>query len=190
MVDTNTWPDLSTYMTLVAPKVTAAVREMDEDNETDSYIAPPIEIPFTVHQLYANLFTTGPLITEFPVPIQALMDIGSPCTVISAELCDCLSLRRYPLPTKENNLTSLSQLPLVCEGYIKLELQSTQGVWKSWVHKMKVNKGLPLSIILGMPFLSSEQILIDSSEQTAIDKHSGYDLMNPPLLTAWARVVT
>ena len=73
-------------MTLVAPKVTAAVREMDEDNETDSYVPPLINIPFTVHQLYVNLFTTGPLITEFPIPIQALMDIGSPCTLISAEL--------------------------------------------------------------------------------------------------------
>ena len=67
---------------------------------------------------------------------------------------------------------------------------SAQGVWKLGVHKMKVNKGLPFSIILGMPFLSSEQILIDSSERTAIAKCSGYDLLNPPLLTAQARAVT
>ena len=59
-------PDPSTYVTLVAPKVTATIREMDKDNETDSYVPPPIEIPFTVHQLYMNLFATNPLITEFP----------------------------------------------------------------------------------------------------------------------------
>ena len=46
---------------------------------------------------------------------------------------------------------------------------------------MKVNKGLPFPIILGMPFLSSEQIVIDTQEQTAVDKWSGFDLINPPL---------
>ena len=34
-----------------------------------------------------------------------------------------------------------------------------------------------------MPFLSSEKIVIDPDERTAIDKHSGYDLINPPPLT-------
>ena len=48
---------------------------------------------------------------------------------------------------------------------------------------MKVNKGLPFLIILGMSFLSSEKIVIDPDEQMAIDKHSGYDLINPPPLT-------
>ena len=66
---------------------------------------------------------------------------------------------------------------------MKLELKLDRGLWKSEVHQMKVNKGLPFSIILGMPFLSSEKIVIDPDEQTAIDKCSGYDLINPPPLT-------
>ena len=53
---------------------------------------------------------------------------------------------------------------------------------------MKVNKGLPFPIILGMPFLSSEQIVIDSYERKAIDKRSGYDLLNPPTLIVRARM--
>ena len=76
-------------------------------------------------------------------------------------------------------MSSLSQQKLPCEEYVKLVLQSDHGVWKSGVHKMKVNKGLPFPIILGMPFLSSEQIVIDPDERTAIDKRSGYDLLNP-----------
>ena len=44
---------------------------------------------------------------------------------------------------------------------MKLELKSDRGLWKSEIHQMKVNKGLPFSIILGMPFLSSEKIVID-----------------------------
>ena len=133
-------------------------------NETDSYVPSPPNILFTVNQLYTTLHATGPHITEFPIPVQALMDISCPCTVINAELCDCLGLCWYLLPTSKNNLSSLSQMPLNCEEYIKLELKLGKGTWKSGVHKMKVNKGLPFPIILGMPWLSSEQILIDSHE--------------------------
>ena len=152
------------------------------DNKTDLYVPPPVNVPFTVNQPYTTLYVTGPLITEFPIPIQPLMDISSPCTVISSELCNSLSLQRYLLQKKENNLTSLSQTLLNCESYVKLELQSINSGWKLGVHRMKVNKGLPFPIILGMPFLSSEQIVIDSHERKAIDKHSGYDLLNPPTL--------
>jgi len=72
-------------------------------------------------------------------------------------------------------MLSLMQQKINCED----------GTWKSGVHKMKVNKGLSFPIILGMPFLSSEQIVIDTHEQTAIDKHSGFDLLNPPPQTCW-----
>ena len=175
----NTWPDAETYTTLTAP-ATSALEEEDKDNETDSYVAPPTEAPFSVSHLYPTLYATGPLITEFPIQIHPLMDIGSPSTVISLELCEQLGLRRYPLPAKENNLSSLSKQKLNCEEFVKLELQSDRGVWKSGVHRMKVNKGLSFPIILGMPFLSSEQIVIDTHERTAIDKRSGFDLLNPP----------
>ena len=170
----------------MAPAASATTKGEEKDDETDLYVPSPPNIPFTVNQLYTTLHATGPRITEFPIPVQALMDIGCPCTVINAELCDRLGLRRYLLPMSENNLSSLSQTPLNCEEYVKLELQLGKGTWKSGVHKMKVNKGLPFPIILGMPWLSSEHILIDSHERTAIDKRTRYDLLNPPPLIARA----
>ena len=120
MNKTNSWPDPATYVTLKAPAGLRIATTMaptvdkgeEEDNETDTYVPPPPNIPFTVNHLYATLNATGPLITEFPIPVQVLMDRGSPCTVISAEFCDCLGLHQYPLPKEENNLTSLSQAPL------------------------------------------------------------------------------
>jgi hypothetical protein len=84
-------------------------------------------------------------------------------------------------------MLSLTNSPLSCVEYVKLELQSGQGRWKSGVTRMKVNKGLPFPIILGMPFLSSKHIVIDAKEQTAIDKRSGYDLINPPSLSPLAQ---
>ena len=167
----NTWPDAASYMMLTALS-RAAAQEIAKDDETDLYIPPPtVNPPFSIPQLYTTLQATGPLITEFPIPVQALMDIGCPCTVISSELCNRLGLHRYPLPKRENILSSLSQLPLNCKEYVKLELHLGLGAWKSGVHKMKVNKGLPFQIILGMPWLSSEQILIDLHEWTAVVKY-------------------
>jgi hypothetical protein len=82
-------------------------------------------------------------------------------------------------------MSLLTQQKINCEEYVKLELQSDQGIWKLGVHKMKVKKGLSFPIILGMPFLSSEQIVIDTHEQIAIGKQSGFDLLNPPPQTPW-----
>ena len=135
MKDTNTWPDPATYVTLMAPTASATTKGEEKDDETDLYVPSPPNILFTVNQLYTTLHAMGPHITEFPIPVQALMDIGCPCTVINAELCDRLGLHRYPLPTSENNLSSLSQMPLNCEEYVKLELQSGKGTWKPGVHK-------------------------------------------------------
>jgi hypothetical protein len=175
----NTWPDTETYATLMAP-ATSALEKENRDNETDLCIPPPAEVPFSVSHLYPTLYVTSPLITEFPVQIHPLMDIGSPSTVISLKLCEQLGLQHYSLPKKENNLSSLSKQKLNCEEFVNLELQSDWGIWKLRVHRMKVNKGLSFPIILGMPFLSSKQIVIDTHEWMAIDKWSGFDLLNPP----------
>ena len=147
------WP-LENYVTLTVP-ATSALEKENKDNKTDLYIPPPAEVPFSISHLYPTLYVIGPLITKFPIQIHPLMDIGSPSTVISLKLCEKLSLRHYPLPAKENNLSLLSKQKLNCEEFVKLELQSDWGVWKLGVHRMKVNKGLSFPIILEMPFLSS-----------------------------------
>jgi hypothetical protein len=162
MTTADTWPDAATYVPLTAPPVAAAIQGHNEDNETDLYIPPTPEIPFTIPHIFSPLSVTGPLITGFPINVRALMDVGCPCTVISLKLCEILGLRRYKLPKREDNLSSLTKLPLTCTEYVKLEVQSGQGQWKSGVIRMKVNKGLCFPIILGMPFLSSERIVIDA----------------------------
>ena len=83
----NTWPDAKTYTTLMVP-ATSALEEENKDNETNLYIPPPAEVPFSVSHLYPTLYVTSPPITKFPIQIHPLMDIGSPSTVISLELCE------------------------------------------------------------------------------------------------------
>jgi hypothetical protein len=137
MTVSNTWPDPDTYVTLKAPPVAGAVQGHDEDNETDLYVPPAAEILFTMPHLFTSLSVTGPLLTEFPTTIRALIDVGCPCTVISQELCESIGLRRYKLPAREDNLSSLTNSPLSCTEYVKLELQSGQGRWKSGVIKFE-----------------------------------------------------
>ncbi|KAF5378288.1 hypothetical protein D9615_008791 [Tricholomella constricta] len=194
----NAWPDVATYVELTldmanaakpkhntpaariaaAAAVTAQVKTVAEhlDNETDSYV----NSPFTVPHLVATLDASGPNISDFPIPVAALLDIGCPSTVISRSLVDQLGLQRRPLPRGEDNLSSLSSAPLTCTEYVKLELTSGRGAWKSGSFKAKVHDGLPVPIILGMPFLASRHLVIHPLKRTACDERNGYDLMNPP----------
>jgi hypothetical protein len=178
MTTNNTWPDAETYVPLtlemaLAAKprsgpsssrlpAAAAISSRSEacDDETDSYVDPS---SFTIPHLVAKLDAFGPNITEFPLSISALLDIGCPSVVINSDLANDLGLRRYPLPPKEDNLSSLSESPLSCREYVKLDLSSGNGSWKSTVFRAKINVGLPVPLILGMPFLSSQHIVIDSN---------------------------
>lgn len=46
----------------------------------------------------------------------------------------------------------------------------------------KVNTGLLIPLILGLPFLAVEHIVIDVEVQTAIDKCTQYNLITPKIL--------
>jgi hypothetical protein len=122
MTANNTWPDAETYIPLTLkmalaskPPATAsssrlpvaAVISKNEarDDETDSYV----DHPFTVPHLVAMLDAFGPNISEFPISVPAMLDIGCPSIVISSALANELGLRRYPLPPEEDNLLSLTE---------------------------------------------------------------------------------
>ncbi|KAF8799633.1 hypothetical protein BYT27DRAFT_7217605 [Phlegmacium glaucopus] len=202
MTANNTWPDAETYAPLtlemaLASKppanasssclpAAAVISSRNEvcDEETDSYVDPS---PLTIPHLVATLDAFGPNISQFPIPVPALLDIGCPSVVISSTLAEELGLCRYPLPLKEDNLSSLSESPLPCKDYVKMELSSGNGGWRSTVFRAKINVGLPVPLILGMPFLSSQHIVIDTNARTAKDKRTGYDLLNPNIPTReWA----
>jgi hypothetical protein len=192
MTANNTWPDADTYTPLTLemalaskpPATTSSLRipvaavipNEARDDETDSYVDTS---PFAVPHLVAMLDAFGPNISEFPLSIPALLDIGCPSIVISSTLANELGLQRYPLPPEEDNPSSLSKSPLSCREYVKMELSSGNGSWRSTVFRAKINVGLPVPLILGMPFLSSQHIVIDLNSRTAKDKQTGYDLLNP-----------
>ena len=138
-----------------------------------------MEPPLAVPHLIVSLDAFRPNISEFQLSIPALLDIGCPSVVISSACANELCLRWYPVPQEEDNLSSLSKSPISCKEYVKLELSSGNGSWKLTMFQAKVNTGLPVPLILGMPFLSTQHIVIDSNSHTAKDKQTGYDLLNP-----------
>ncbi|KAF8984338.1 hypothetical protein BDQ17DRAFT_1548843, partial [Cyathus striatus] len=120
MKKTNSWPDAASYVPLTEVMARAAVPHIVvgatqisssfEDENTDSYVSPASSTSsaFSVPHLYANFSVTGPSISEFPISVSSLLDIGCPSVVISNLLVNELGLRCHPLPAAEDNLSSLS----------------------------------------------------------------------------------
>ncbi|KAG6895713.1 hypothetical protein C0992_013111 [Termitomyces sp. T32_za158] len=104
----------------------------------------------------------------------------------SQKLVQQLGLKQFPLPAEEDNLTSLSQSPLTCKEFVRLEVVSGKGAWRSQVFRAKVNTGLPVPLLLGMPFLSTEYVVLDLRVRTTIDKRTGYNLANPSTISSTA----
>ncbi|KAG5725083.1 hypothetical protein E4T56_gene10298 [Termitomyces sp. T112] len=199
MKTTNTWPNPKTTKTLTPamalaakPKQVAglAYLEPDEDavmrdEDTDeSYTYAPtsssdIEAPLSAPHMTAMLEVTGPTISSFPLSVRVILDNGCPSTVISDELVSKLGLRRFPLAKSEDNLTSLTDSPLTCTKYVRLEATVGKGAWRSKVFRAKVNVGLPVPLLLGIPFLLAEHLVLDIEANTATDKRTGFNIVHP-----------
>ncbi|KAG6876612.1 hypothetical protein C0993_001927 [Termitomyces sp. T159_Od127] len=64
--------------------------------------------------------------------------------------------------------------------YISLEVTVSNGAWKSRTFKAKVNVGLSVPLLLGIPFMSAKNPILDIKANTAIDKHTRFNIVNPP----------
>ncbi|KAF9472755.1 hypothetical protein BDN70DRAFT_763998, partial [Pholiota conissans] len=190
MAKAGTWPDPTTYKTLTTTMATEAAADKKNtkripvgfvpalDNDTYAPSLDPLP-PFTMPHLYANFTALSPSTPDLHIMTKSLLDIGCPSTVISGRLANRLRLHRYPLPKKEDNLSSLSGTPLSSLEYVELELSQSRGAWRSKVIRAKVNEDLPIPLILGIPFLSHEHIIIDVHARTALVRETGHDLLNP-----------
>ncbi|KAG6867568.1 hypothetical protein C0993_001089 [Termitomyces sp. T159_Od127] len=153
-----------------------------DDDTDDSYTYAPTfsspEPPLSAPHMMVTLEVMGPAISSSPLSIRAMLDNGCPSTVISNDLVKTLGLRRFRLHKSEDNLTSLTENALRCKEYVRLEATVGNGAWRSAVFRAKVNVGLPVPLILGIPFLSAEKLVLDINDNTAVDKRMGFDIVN------------
>jgi hypothetical protein len=63
--------------------------------------------------------------------------------------------------------------------YVKLKLYDPNCWWFLKTVRAIIAPGLCSPVILGLPFLSHNRIVIDHHAQMAIDKTTGFDILNP-----------
>jgi hypothetical protein len=63
--------------------------------------------------------------------------------------------------------------------WTKLHLYDPSGAWTSDILQAVVTLSLCAPVLLGLPFLSHNNIVVNHSARTAIDKTTGFDLLNP-----------
>ena len=138
--------------------------------------------PFHVPHIYWRCKATGPK-TEFPVTFDALFDHGSHAVLISEAFASQLGLRRRNLPSPETVELAMQsekkKIRIELNEWVKLRLSDPSALWTSKSVRAIVAPGLCAPVILGLPFLSHNNIVIDHAARTAIDKTINFDLLNP-----------
>ncbi len=159
----------------------AAEDAFPADEMTDSCV-PSSALPSTTPPyLLMDARILAPTIAPaFPSSaVRAMLDTGSPPSVISGALAASLGLPQLMLPPDEPGLSSLSNHPLKCERYVKIAVSTGGGRWVSQYFRAKVVEGLPVPLILGLQFLSSHHIVISAHERSVVDMRFGLDLLRP-----------
>jgi hypothetical protein len=120
---------------------------------------------------------------EFPQRANSMLDTGNPTVLIDNEYATHLGLKRKKLPHPEVFDVAMKNIEekekLVLHEYVKFKVSDPTNSWESkHVHAI-VAPQLCVPVILGMTFLGENNIVIDVGACTAIDKTTGFDLMNP-----------
>jgi hypothetical protein len=163
-----------------------------DSNDSDSSVSKshvvsmsPELAPLTVPHLFWQCSVDGPA-TTFPVTFEALIDHGSHTVLISRDLISKLGLRirkLHKLMVVEMAIPNESVKQRIClTEWVKLSLYDTSGQWTSKTVRAVVAPSLCAPVILGLPFLSHNNIVIDHAARTVIDKMTGFDLLHPPVV--------
>jgi hypothetical protein len=67
--------------------------------------------------------------------------------------------------------------------YVKFTITSLDNTWTSKTVHAIIAPGLCMPVILGLPFLSHNDIVTDHKERSCIDKKTGYNLLNPAIVS-------
>ena len=124
---------------------------------------------------WLNIFADPP----FGNPIYIISYITTPQAWVFPLTLQC-SEWEYPyyiIMFLQGHLTGKTEL--VLRDWVKLKFCDPSSFWSSKSVRAIVAPGLCAPVILGLPFLSHNNIIIDHSNRTAIDKSMGFDLLNP-----------
>jgi hypothetical protein len=146
------------------PIATVALEVRDED------IAP-----FTVPHFFWSCSVNG-LANDFPTFFQVLINHGLHTVLINDKFTTSLSLKHRKL-VKPMPVESVKQNVFLSE-WENLKLYDPSGTWKSRTVHAIIAPSLCVPVILGGLSLAHNNIVVDHAACTAIDKISGFDLLN------------
>ena len=155
----------------------------DSDTESNPSTVSPISVPHYIWHANVN----G--IAEFPTPIDCLLDNGAHLVLIRPETVADLGLYIRKLHTPESVTVAINsqRRTFHLTEYVILSLSSLNNAWTSRPVRALIAANLCTNILLGLPFLKHNKIVIDHELDTAIDKSTGFDLLNEnkpcPLIT-------
>jgi hypothetical protein len=161
----------------------------ESDTESDPSTVSPISVPHYIW--HANIHATS----EFPTPIDCLLDNGAHLVLIRPETVTDLGLKIRKLKTPQCATVAINSQrhTFHLADYVVLSLSSLNNAWTSRPVRALIAADLCINILLGLPFLKHNKIVIDHELDTAIDKTTGFDLLhenNPSPLTTPSRVLT
>ena len=155
--------------------------DSSEENNFHRVSSAPIAVkiaPVTVEHLKwdANVFGGN----EFPMRMNCLLDNGAHLVLIRPETVADLALPIRKLNEPICVTLALQGKKTITElfDYVHLQLSSVNNEWSSKTVCALIAPRLCSNILLGLPFLAHNNIVIDHTARTAIDKELGFDLMN------------
>lgn len=158
---------------VIEPKV------QDSRQHARSYSVSSDSMPLVLPHLEWRAKVNGPL--GFTIE-NLLLDNACPFVLIHADLVNSLGLSRRRLHQPQQMslaMSSSSNETFAAHDYCKVQIDDPSLSWYSHTIRALIVPSLCAPMILGLPFLSQNNLVIDYNCRTVIDKFSGFDLLHP-----------
>ncbi|PBK80883.1 hypothetical protein ARMGADRAFT_1091885 [Armillaria gallica] len=140
---------------------------------------PPLSEPHLLWHCTVSDFSSS---SENPrLPVTAMMNIGSPFVLIRPEAVTRANLhvRKLLEPIIIDTATPSENSRSALTEFVHIQLHDANNLFSACKTHAIITPGLCTDIILGLPFLSHNNITISSSRQSVIHEPSGFDLLYP-----------
>ena len=164
--------------------VGAFIESVESPANTVSLPETPKELaPLMVPHLFWRASVSPP--ESLPYSFDCLLDNGSHIVLIRDSLVNELGLRKKrlktPIETDVAMNVSENEKSVTLHEFVKLSLYDTSGEYRAKTVRAIVALNLCCPVLLGLPFLSHNNIVVDHAKRTAIDKYQDFDLLNPSI---------
>ena len=157
-------------------------------NGTDSGESDTVSdiAPLKCKHFFWKCLIDGPS-SEFPLKVSSLVDNGCHLVLIHPDIVSKLGLTVFKLPVPEpvdiaiKDSKQKKKMELV--DFVLLKATSLDQRWISRRMRALVAPNLCMPLILGLPFLSHNNIVTDHALCSCVDKKTGYNLINPEIVT-------